>query len=109
MQERKSLFALAAEPKLTIWKGLDKRPLAVGPNMRIDEFFFDEGVEANSHTHTNEEAGYVVAGEFEVQLGDESRYIGPGDAWSVPAGLVHGVKCLRSGSYVVATLVASAQ
>ena len=108
MQEGQSLFALAEEPKQTVWPGLDKRPLAAGPRLRIDEFFFDVGVHADRHSHTIEEAGYIVAGEFEFQLGDESRRLGSGDAWSVPAGVEHAVKCVRSGSYVVVSTTAIA-
>ena len=104
MQQRQSLFGLAQEPKQPIRPGFDKRPLAAGPRLRIDEFFFDVGIDAGGHSHPTDEAGYIVAGEFEIQLGEESLVVGPGDAYSLPAGVKHVVKCLQSGSYLVVKL-----
>ena len=107
MEEGSSRFGSSETPTETVWEGLSQRALVAGPYLRIDEFFFDMGITADAHTHAVEEAGYVVTGEFAVQLGDELRHLGPGDAWSVPAGLEHGVKCLEAGSYVMARLGAT--
>lgn len=42
------------------------------------------------HTHT-EEIYYIISGEAEMRLGDESRRVGPGDVIITPLGGRHGI------------------
>lgn len=77
MQEQSSFFALAQEPKEAISDGIHKRSLAAGAKIQIDEYFFDAGVSVSPHAHAGEEAGYVTAGEFEMQLATKSASWAP--------------------------------
>ena len=104
MQQQRAIFASAQEPKEPIAPGLYKRRLASGASLQISEFFFDPGVEEGGHTHQADEVGYIVAGEFDIRLGNESRRVGPSDSYSLPAGVTHAVKCVRSGSYILVKL-----
>jgi len=98
-----TLFQSAAEPLQPVREGIRKRPLIVGEGLQADEIFFEEGVTTSGHAHDLEQAAYQVAGEFEVTLGDERRHVKPGDAYRIPAGTPHSVRCLRQGSYLLIT------
>jgi transcriptional regulator with XRE-family HTH domain len=42
--------------------------------------------------HTGEEVGYVLEGMLELNLGDESYKLGPGDAFTFSSSVPHGYK-----------------
>ena len=43
------------------------------------------------HSHSNEQAGIVLEGEFEFTVGDETRKLRPGDAYMIPGGVEHSL------------------
>jgi quercetin dioxygenase-like cupin family protein len=42
------------------------------------------------HTHPFEQSGLVLEGSLALTIGDESRTLGPGQGYFVPAGVLHG-------------------
>ena len=53
------------------------------------EFFEDFDLPAHSH---GAQWGTVLEGELELTIGDETRTYGPGDSYSIPAGVVHSAR-----------------
>jgi quercetin dioxygenase-like cupin family protein len=43
------------------------------------------------HSHPNEQAGMVLAGEFDFTIGGQTRRLKQGDAYVIPGGVEHGV------------------
>lgn len=43
------------------------------------------------HSHPNEQAGLVLAGEFDFTIGGQTRRLKQGDAYVIPGGVEHGV------------------
>jgi quercetin dioxygenase-like cupin family protein len=103
-----ALFRMATRPLEPVREGIRKRSLILGSGLKADEIFFYEGVATTAHAHPLEQAAYTVSGEFEVTLGSDLRKVGPGDAYSIPAGLDHAVRCLKEGSYLLITALGSA-
>lgn len=101
-----TLFRFASQPLEPVREGIRKRALVIGSGLKADEIFFVEGTATTAHAHPLEQAAYTVSGEFEVTLGDSLRKVGPGDAYSIPAGLDHAVRCLKEGSYLLITALA---
>ena len=101
-----ALFKMATEPLEPVREGIRKRSLILGSGLKADEIFFYEGIATTAHAHPLEQAAYTVSGEFEVTLGSDLRTVGPGDAYSIPAGLDHAVRCLKEGSYLLITALA---
>ena len=68
---------------------------------------FTPGASAGKHTHPGEELGYVLEGTLELQVAGESpRTLKAGEAFFVPAGVVHDGKNVGSGAAkVLATYV----
>ena len=68
---------------------------------------FAPGVAAGKHTHPGEELGYVLEGTLELQVtGEPPRTLKAGEAFFIPAGVVHDGKNIGSGpAKVLATYV----
>jgi quercetin dioxygenase-like cupin family protein len=49
--------------------------------------------EVTHHSH-GAQWGVVVEGEMELTIGDETRRYGPGDSYTIPAGVVHSARFL---------------
>lgn len=93
----------ANEPLRPVRTGIWKRVLVDAPTLGVDEIYFEEGIATDGHGHDLSQAAYQVAGRFEVRLGTSVVTLGPGDSYSIPAGVDHSVRCVEKGSYVLIT------
>jgi quercetin dioxygenase-like cupin family protein len=44
------------------------------------------------HKHNHEQLGIILSGNIKVTIGNESKNLGPGDAYCIPANVRHGFK-----------------
>ena len=59
---------------------------------------FVPGGAAGKHTHPGEELGYVLEGSLQLEVtGQPSRTLKAGDAFFIPAGVVHDGKNIGGG------------
>ena len=65
------------------------------------------GVGAPPHVHVVEEVLRVIEGEAEVIVGDEQDRLGPGDAVTIAAGIVHGFTNTGTAPLRVLAILAS--
>lgn len=93
----------ANEPLRPVRKGIWKRVLVDAPTLGVDEIYFEEGIATDGHGHDLSQAAYQVSGRFEVRLGSSVVTLGPGDSYSIPAGVDHSLRCVEKGSYVLIT------
>ena len=68
---------------------------------------FAPGVAAGKHTHPGEELGYVLEGTLQLEVaGQPPRTVQAGEAFFVPAGVVHDGKNVGGGpAKVLATYI----
>ena len=52
---------------------------------------FVEDTEVPMHAHGGQ-WGVVLEGTFELTIGEETRSVGPGETYEIPAGVQHGAK-----------------
>ncbi|UCF78532.1 MAG: cupin domain-containing protein, partial [Candidatus Eiseniibacteriota bacterium] len=45
-----------------------------------------------AHSHPHEQVGTIVSGQFELTIAGETRLLGPGDAYLIPADTEHSGK-----------------
>jgi len=45
-----------------------------------------------AHSHPHEQAGVVLAGEFEMTIAQETKKMKPGNAYLIPGNVVHSVR-----------------
>lgn len=62
-------------------------------------FTFLQGMTLPMHAH-GAQWGTVVAGEITFTIGGQTRTYGPGDSYSIPAGVEHGA-VIRAGTRVI--------
>jgi quercetin dioxygenase-like cupin family protein len=86
-----SAFSNASDlTPIKIWDGVVARAvegaeatfalLDLEPNTRVPE-----------HHHVNEQTGLLLSGSMTFTVGDETKEIGPGEMWVIPADVPHSV------------------
>lgn len=78
--------------------GLHRRVLAFGDDLMCVENAFDTGAVGAVHSHPHTQITYVVSGEFDFHIAEETRRVKAGDTMFVPGGTVHGCDCLKAGA-----------
>lgn len=77
--------------------GLSRRILAEGTDMMAVEVSFEEGSVGAMHSHPHVQISYVLSGEFEATVGEETKIIREGDTYYTKPDVPHGVVCKKSG------------
>lgn len=75
--------------KVDMGKGVIRQDFANGKNMNVLHWNMDDGSEVGTHTHPQEQFGYVIKGGFDLTIGDEKFVLKEGDAYLVPADIPH--------------------
>jgi mannose-6-phosphate isomerase-like protein (cupin superfamily) len=97
---------LARVPAFTTKDGSEIRELLAQRNSCIQNQSLAEarvaaGMTTTAHFHRRtEEIYYVLSGEGQMRLGDETRHVTVGDAVAIPAGLVHNITNTGSNELV---------
>lgn len=76
--------------KIDMGGGVIRQDFASGQNMNVLHWNISDGGIVGDHTHPQEQFGYVIKGGFDLHIGDRHVILGPGDAYLVPANVVHG-------------------
>lgn len=82
------------------------RYLAHLPHLMMVVIDFNDGPSSQPdppHSHPHEQISYVVSGEINVVLGNETTRLGPGDIFTVPPNLPHSIQLLTSTARLVDT------
>jgi quercetin dioxygenase-like cupin family protein len=95
------VFSRAAEAEwVDLGGGNRRRVLLHTDDLMLVEFTFEKGSVGALHSHPHRQVSYVVAGSFEVTIGERTEVLSVGDGYLVPANVVHGVKALEAGRLV---------
>ncbi len=81
-------FALNELPKLELFPGI-RSALVAGERVMLSALEMDAGGVVPEHSHPHEQAGLVLDGKLRLRIGDEERELEPGDAFLIPANVVH--------------------
>ena len=77
--------------------GIKRKILAKSDNMMAVEVHFEEGAIGPLHNHPHEQLTYVLSGEFEFTIGDETKIVKAGDTMYKEPEIMHGCRCLKPG------------
>ena len=77
--------------------GIKRKVLAHSDNMMAVEVHFETGAIGTLHSHPHEQLTYVLSGEFEFTIGDETKIVKAGDTMYKQPEIVHGCRCLSAG------------
>lgn len=83
-----------------IWEGVAARAVH-GERVSLAVVDLDPGSVVPEHRHENEQVGVIVAGSLTFRIGDETRRLGAGGAWCIPANVPHEVEAWPDGAVVI--------
>ena len=82
---------------LRIWDGIAARTVH-GELVSFAVIELDPGSTVPEHRHENEQLGVLASGTMRFRIGDETRELGPGATWRIPANVPHEVASRAGGS-----------
>jgi quercetin dioxygenase-like cupin family protein len=85
---------------LAIWPGVLARTVD-GRQCSFAVVELEPGSVVAEHSHANEQLGLVIRGSVSFRVGDETRELGPGSTWSIPADTPHAVHIGPVGAVVL--------
>jgi quercetin dioxygenase-like cupin family protein len=91
---------LAAIRPQGIWTGILARAVH-GDELTLAVVELDPGSVVAEHSHPNEQLGIVLHGSVIFRVGSESRELGPGGTWCIPANAPHDVHTGPEGAVVI--------
>ncbi len=92
------MFVYSADRKVEdLGNGVSRKILAHNGTMMQVEVFFEEGAVGPLHNHPHEQLTYVMSGEFEFTIGDETKLVKAGDTLYKESGVMHGCVCTKKG------------
>ncbi|MCK7451635.1 cupin domain-containing protein [Enterobacter chengduensis] len=79
-------------------KGITRRILAHAGKMMAVEVHFTQGAVGPLHSHPHEQLTYVLSGEFEFTIADETHVVRAGDTLYKQPNVMHGCVCRKAGT-----------
>ena len=80
--------------------GVDFVLLAHGPKSMVTKMQYKEGDNVPSHSHPNEQSGYVLSGKYQITFADFDQVLEAGDTYSIPANVKHSFEIIIPGEVV---------
>jgi quercetin dioxygenase-like cupin family protein len=74
--------------------GVHRRTMGTTDEVMLCEFFLQREALVPPHSHKNDQTGYVIFGQVEMMVGDETRIINPGDSYAIPGGITHSARAV---------------
>ena len=72
-----------------------------GEKMTMTIFYLSPGAGVPEHAHPHEQIGTVLKGSMEFIIGEERKIVKKGDAWSIPANMLHKGRCLHEETELI--------
>jgi quercetin dioxygenase-like cupin family protein len=79
-----------AQTPIKVWPGINARAVN-GERITMALVELDPNQPVPEHRHENEQMGFVVRGQMEMRIGDETRLLTPGETYSIPGNTLHAV------------------
>jgi len=72
-----------------------------GDRLTLGVIELDAGTVIPEHSHEQEQLGICLTGSLAFRVGDETRELRPGDAWTIPSNVPHEVHVGPDGAVVI--------
>ncbi|MFC6225920.1 cupin domain-containing protein [Hymenobacter artigasi] len=77
--------------------GIKRKIMSYDDHLMLVKVEFEAGAVGAAHQHFHSQTSYVVAGEFEVTIGDETTILRTGEVFYVQPNILHGAIALTNG------------
>jgi quercetin dioxygenase-like cupin family protein len=82
--------------------GISAQSMAYGDSLHILKFHISKGALMPTHSHSQEQAGYLLQGKIIMTLDGVDHEIESGDSWAIKANVPHSVKVIEDGCIIEA-------
>jgi len=76
-------------------EGVSFRTAVWGDKTSLHEFRLLKNSIVPDHRHPHEQTGYLISGKMLFNIAGEKILAEPGDSWSIPSNMSHGVEVLE--------------
>lgn len=76
-------------------EGIQRKTMLDGARTQLVEFKLAKDAVIPVHAHPQEQTGYLVSGRMILTIAGGDHAICPGDSWTIPGGVEHGVQVLE--------------
>lgn len=80
--------------------GVDFEVLAIGEKSMVTKMLYKITDNVPTHSHPNEQNGYVISGKYRLKFQDFDEILESGDSYSIPANVEHSLQILEAGEVV---------
>ncbi len=81
----------------TVGEGVERQIMGYDDKIMLVNVKFDKGGIGVMHQHYHSQVTYVISGEFDVTIGEETKTLKGGDSFYIPPNVTHGAICKESG------------
>jgi quercetin dioxygenase-like cupin family protein len=79
------------------FKGVKFEVLATGDKSMVTKMNYKIGDRVPLHSHPNEQSGYIISGEYEINYGEIHETLRKGDSYSIPENIEHSWEVIIGG------------
>ena len=90
-------------PSVDTGGGVTRRVLSESPEIMLVEVSFPADGVGAAHSHPHVQSTLVKSGRFAFTIGEETFEVGPGDAFVIPSGALHGCRALGEPGVLIDT------
>jgi quercetin dioxygenase-like cupin family protein len=80
--------------------GIMAQSMAFGDSLHIMKFHTKKGAVMPTHSHPQEQAGYLLQGKMIMTIDGVDHEIDAGDAWAIKGNVPHSVRVIEDGSII---------
>lgn len=95
-----AFYELDELPRFTPLPGIEMYSIT-GGTMMGNWVRIDPNTTMPAHQHPHEQFGVMLEGTMELTIGDETRLLTPGTAYTIPGGVVHAARTFEDGCLVL--------
>jgi len=78
-----------------VLKGIELKNLTFGDKTHLIQVNLKKGSIMPEHNHSQEQTGYLLSGKLRFFSGEEEAIAHPGDSWTFPSNMTHGVEAME--------------
>ena len=81
----------------TVGEGVRRQIMGYDDRIMLVNVEFEKGGIGPMHQHHHSQVTYVISGQFDLTIGEETRRMKGGDAFYIPPNVMHGAICIEKG------------
>lgn len=84
----------------TVGEGVKRKIMGYDDTIMLVNVEFKKGSIGPMHEHYHAQVTYVVSGQFDVTVGEETKRLKGGDCFYIAPHIMHGAICIEKGMLV---------